>query len=241
MRRQQTLRASVDWSHDLLSEPEQVLFRRLAVFFGGFDVDAAQAVAGGADWSATRFSISSRCWWTSRLWLRRTARVEPDIGCWKPCVSTHRRNCTSPARATTCGPRHRDHYTAVAALLDGPRTAAINSRHRVGGHRNGQSTSRFRLEPANERMTQLALALASSLQPLWWDAGARAGRTELAELRACQRQPTERRRNGCARAGRRRQGAALVASQARPRAARRPSRPWQLHGNSATLRSCCGP
>jgi class 3 adenylate cyclase len=46
VRRQQTLRASVDWSHALLSEPEQVLFRRLAVFFGGFDVDAAQAVAG---------------------------------------------------------------------------------------------------------------------------------------------------------------------------------------------------
>ena len=46
VRRQQTLRASVDWSHALLSEPERVLFRRLAVFLGGFDLDAAQAVAG---------------------------------------------------------------------------------------------------------------------------------------------------------------------------------------------------
>ena len=44
VRRQQTLRASVDWSHALLTEPEQVLFRRLAVFLGGFDLDAAQAV-----------------------------------------------------------------------------------------------------------------------------------------------------------------------------------------------------
>src|SRR4029079_1161926 len=49
VRRQQTLRASVDWSHALLSEPEQVLFRRLAVFLGGFDLDAAQAVAAGDD------------------------------------------------------------------------------------------------------------------------------------------------------------------------------------------------
>ncbi|MFZ0906328.1 MAG: adenylate/guanylate cyclase domain-containing protein, partial [Mycobacterium sp.] len=47
VRRQQTLRASVDWSHALLTEPERVLFRRLAVFLGGFDLDAAQAVAGG--------------------------------------------------------------------------------------------------------------------------------------------------------------------------------------------------
>ncbi len=49
VRRQQTLRASVDWSHALLTEPERVLFRRLAAFLGGFDLDAAQAVAGGGD------------------------------------------------------------------------------------------------------------------------------------------------------------------------------------------------
>ena len=45
VRRQQTLRASVDWSHALLTEPERILFRRLAAFLGGFDLDAAQAVA----------------------------------------------------------------------------------------------------------------------------------------------------------------------------------------------------
>ncbi|ODR01466.1 LuxR family transcriptional regulator [Mycobacterium intermedium] len=44
VRRQQTLRASVDWSHALLTDPERILFRRLAVFSGGFDLDAAQAV-----------------------------------------------------------------------------------------------------------------------------------------------------------------------------------------------------
>jgi predicted ATPase len=49
VRRQQTLRASVDWSHALLTEPERVLFRRLAVFVGGFDLDAAQAVAGSGE------------------------------------------------------------------------------------------------------------------------------------------------------------------------------------------------
>lgn len=42
--RQQTLRAAIDWSHDLLTEPEQILFRRLAVFAGGFTLDAAESV-----------------------------------------------------------------------------------------------------------------------------------------------------------------------------------------------------
>jgi predicted ATPase len=49
VRRQQTLRASVDWSHALLTEPEHVLFRRLAVFMGGFDLEAAQAVTASGD------------------------------------------------------------------------------------------------------------------------------------------------------------------------------------------------
>jgi diguanylate cyclase (GGDEF)-like protein len=42
--RQQTMRATIDWSHDLLSETEQVLFRRLAVFAGTFSSDAVAAV-----------------------------------------------------------------------------------------------------------------------------------------------------------------------------------------------------
>jgi predicted ATPase/class 3 adenylate cyclase len=44
--RQQTLQATIDWSHDLLPAPEQALFRRLSVFSGGFDLDAAESVCG---------------------------------------------------------------------------------------------------------------------------------------------------------------------------------------------------
>jgi DNA-binding CsgD family transcriptional regulator/tetratricopeptide (TPR) repeat protein len=42
--RQQTLAASIGWSHELLDEVEQVMFRRLAVFSSGFSLDAARAV-----------------------------------------------------------------------------------------------------------------------------------------------------------------------------------------------------
>ncbi len=44
--RQRTLEASVEWSHGLLSESEKQLFRRLGVFSGAFDVDAAATVGG---------------------------------------------------------------------------------------------------------------------------------------------------------------------------------------------------
>ncbi|AWZ08692.1 hypothetical protein DRB89_33660 [Streptomyces sp. ICC4] len=46
--RQQTLRAVVDWSWDLLDEPERAVLRRLSVFAGGCDLDAAEAVCADA-------------------------------------------------------------------------------------------------------------------------------------------------------------------------------------------------
>jgi predicted ATPase/DNA-binding CsgD family transcriptional regulator len=45
--RQQTLRATLDWSYGLLSHPEQGAFRRLALLAGGFGVEAAEAVCPG--------------------------------------------------------------------------------------------------------------------------------------------------------------------------------------------------
>ncbi|MBI5653151.1 MAG: tetratricopeptide repeat protein [Chloroflexi bacterium] len=42
--RQQTLRATLDWSYDLLSDQERVLLRRLSVFAGGWTLDAAEAI-----------------------------------------------------------------------------------------------------------------------------------------------------------------------------------------------------
>jgi predicted ATPase/class 3 adenylate cyclase len=44
--RQRTLRATIDWSHELLDDDEQRVFAALSVFVGGFTVDAAEAVAG---------------------------------------------------------------------------------------------------------------------------------------------------------------------------------------------------
>jgi predicted ATPase/DNA-binding CsgD family transcriptional regulator len=45
--RHQTIRASLDWSHALLTGPERQLFARLSAFSGGFDLEAATAVCAG--------------------------------------------------------------------------------------------------------------------------------------------------------------------------------------------------
>jgi len=50
--RQQTLRALIDWSYDLLTESEKALFRRLAVFVGGWTLEAAEAVCAGDEFES---------------------------------------------------------------------------------------------------------------------------------------------------------------------------------------------
>jgi non-specific serine/threonine protein kinase len=50
LRRQQTLEAALAWSHDLLTAPEHVIFRRLAVFAGGWTLEAAEAVCAEGAW-----------------------------------------------------------------------------------------------------------------------------------------------------------------------------------------------
>src|SRR4051794_16824687 len=47
--RQQTLAATLQWSHDLLAPEERIVFRRLAVFAGGFELEAAESVCADAD------------------------------------------------------------------------------------------------------------------------------------------------------------------------------------------------
>lgn len=50
--RQQTMRAAIDWSYDLLTSREQRLFERLSIFAGGCTIDAARAVCEGGDVAA---------------------------------------------------------------------------------------------------------------------------------------------------------------------------------------------
>jgi predicted ATPase/class 3 adenylate cyclase len=57
--RQQTLRALIDWSYDLLSEPERALLRRLSVFAGGWTLEAAEAVCAGESVERSALSIEN--------------------------------------------------------------------------------------------------------------------------------------------------------------------------------------
>ena len=73
--RQQTLRTTIEWSHDLLSEDERWLFARLAVFVGGCTLDAAEEVVN-ADIAMLQALVDKSLVRRTgeRLWMLETIR-----------------------------------------------------------------------------------------------------------------------------------------------------------------------
>jgi DNA-binding CsgD family transcriptional regulator len=166
VRRQQTLRASVDWSHALLTEPERVLFRRLAVFYGGFDLDAAQTVAGSG--AVERYQVLDQL----TLLLDKSLVVADDSrGRTRyRLLETVRQYALEKlgesGEADAVRARHRDHYTALAAVLDAP--AGSDHERRLEQAEIEIDNLRAAFGWSREKSdAELALALACSLQPLW--------------------------------------------------------------------------
>ena len=120
VRRQQTLRASVDWSHALLTEPERVLFRRLAVFLGGFDLDAAQAVAGGGDVQRYQVLDQLSLLVDKSLVVAENVRGRTRYRLLETVRQYALEKLGESGEADAVRARHRDHYTTMAALLDAP-------------------------------------------------------------------------------------------------------------------------
>jgi predicted ATPase/DNA-binding XRE family transcriptional regulator/uncharacterized protein HemY len=75
--RHQTLRAALDWSHDLLSEHEQVLLRRLSVFLGGWTLEAAEDICAGDLSHAPCFASEPTGGAYPALMSARTSQPEP--------------------------------------------------------------------------------------------------------------------------------------------------------------------
>ncbi|HEY1842345.1 MAG TPA: adenylate/guanylate cyclase domain-containing protein [Mycobacterium sp.] len=164
MRRQQTLRASVDWSHALLTVPERVLFRRLAVFMGGFDLRAAEAVAAGSD--VERYQVLDQL----ALLVDKSLVVAENNGTRTRyrLLETVRQYALEKldqfGEADTFRSRHRDYYAAMATSLD--ESSELSQRIAQAENENANLRAAFVWSRENSD-TAAALQLASSLQPLW--------------------------------------------------------------------------
>jgi predicted ATPase/class 3 adenylate cyclase/DNA-binding CsgD family transcriptional regulator len=166
VRRQQTLRASVDWSHALLTEPERVLFRRLAVFLGGFDFDAAQAVAGSGEVERYQVLDQLTLLVDKSLVVAENIRGRTRYRLLETVRQYALEKLGEPGEAGSVRSRHRDYYTAMAAVLDAPAGTDYEERLEQADIEIDNLRAAFGWSRENSD-TELALTLASSLQPLW--------------------------------------------------------------------------
>ena len=170
VRRQQTLHASVDWSHALLTEPERILFRRLAAFAGGFDLDAAQSVCASGD--VERYQVMDQL----TLLVDKSLVVAENTGgrTRYRLLETVRQYASEKlgesGEADEVRSRHRDHYKTMAAALDAPAVGGHEERLQQAEVEIDNLRAAFAWSRENDEVAQ-ALELASSLQPLWLTRG----------------------------------------------------------------------
>jgi predicted ATPase/class 3 adenylate cyclase/DNA-binding CsgD family transcriptional regulator len=170
VRRQQTLLASAEWSHALLTETERILFRRVAVFLGGFDLDAAQAIAGGADMQRLHVLDLLTLLVDKSLVVAENTGGRTRYRLLETVRQYALEKLAESGEADAVRARHRDHYTAMAAVLDAP--ASTDYEQRVEQAETEIDNLRAAFGWSRENCdAELALALASSLQPLWLSRG----------------------------------------------------------------------
>jgi non-specific serine/threonine protein kinase len=160
--RQQTLRATIDWSHDLLAEDEQALFRRLSVFAGSCTEASARAVCGVTSRPFAALVESSL------LVVRRGADGEPRYQMLATIRDYARERLLASGEAEAVAERHARHFLELAEqverdLDDGGERAPLLDRL-TEEHDN----LRTALGWAHEAGTpELALRLAASLRLFW--------------------------------------------------------------------------
>jgi predicted ATPase/class 3 adenylate cyclase len=194
--RQQALRDTIAWSYDLLDEPEQQLFRRMAVFNGGFTIDAAIAVseseeAGAADpfggfddlmldpmpgdefggWDSAVDTVEGLEGLVNKSLLRREQSLDPDDDPRFAMLQTIREfgleQLNAAGELADIRDRHARHYLEVAEL----------ARPELDGPNQGQCIRHLENEHGNFRAAmafalqtkdgELGMRLAGALWPFW--------------------------------------------------------------------------
>jgi predicted ATPase/DNA-binding CsgD family transcriptional regulator len=122
--RQRTLRDEITWSYDLLTASEQLLFRRLAVFSGGFTLEAAQVVGNatedlGVDVLEALASLTDQ----NLLWQEPGADSEPRFGMLETIREYGLEQLTTSGEAEAIRRHHAHFFMALAEASEQPMAA----------------------------------------------------------------------------------------------------------------------
>jgi predicted ATPase/class 3 adenylate cyclase len=153
--RQKTLRATVEWSHELLDDAEQRLFRRLAVFAASFDLDAVEPVCDGELDTLQSLVDKSlvRRWASGRFGMLETVHEYAE------------ERLEAAGESGEIRRRHAEHYLAVAKAANLEHDAEGEQRDDVAARE--QDNVRNALEWALAGDVELGLRLAVALESFW--------------------------------------------------------------------------
>ena len=166
--RQQTLRALVDWSYELLNDDEQRVFSRLSVFAAGFDLDAAEQIC-----SADPLPADDVLDLLSSLVEKSLVSLdERDVGTRYRMLETIRDYAAEKLQQSTEAPaiaaRHCDHYFALAKKIrDGLEGADQPRWIRRGETELDNLRAAIALALAGGTDPILAVKLAVTMTPFW--------------------------------------------------------------------------
>ncbi|NJN44537.1 MAG: hypothetical protein HC806_07330 [Anaerolineae bacterium] len=161
--RQQTLQALIDWSWQLLDEPERILLRRLSVFSGGWTLDAAQNIAGFDPLDEFEvFDYLDQLINKSLVWVNYPEQGEARYG----LLESIRQFAQDKLFEANEGETLRDRHTAYfAAFVREAETELWGSGMELWIERLSREMDNFRaaLEWTVERNSDLALVIAGKL------------------------------------------------------------------------------
>ena len=150
VRRQQTLRASVDWSHALLTEPERVCFAGWRCFWVASISTPPAGRRRGRRGALSRARSRTLLLDKSLVAADEERRTHP-LSAARDGPSIRAGKLGESGEADTVRSRHRDHYTSLAAPLDAPTGGDYPAAHRAGPRRDRQPARRIRMEPGKLR------------------------------------------------------------------------------------------
>ena len=167
--RQRTMRATLDWSHELVSGPQRALFRRLSVFAGGCSLEAAEAV-GAADAARVREVLErlGELAGQSLVTVEHVPAGGTRYGMLEPVRQYAREKLEESGEAAATRGRHAGYFVNLAESADeallGPDHAAWLERLERE-HDNLREALRWARKAGD---VETGLRLSGSLAWFWW-------------------------------------------------------------------------
>lgn len=170
-RRQQTLRATLDWSYELLEPLEKVLFRRLAVFTGGWALTAAEMVCPGEEFASSAVLGLLGQLVQKSLVLVEASGDEARYRLLEPVLQYATERLRANGEFDALRERHAQYFQMLAEEAESHLTGRDQASclKRVARERDNLRAALVSFEKCGDRGS--ALRLAAGLGRFWWAHG----------------------------------------------------------------------